>query len=101
MKKITVTMTWEQLAAMEDNGLALYATPGAAKPYWAAQPSFKDDTRLATAGDFEYCGIPYCREDECDEVFSVEVELSAAAGFDALQKGRLRGPETLRIRPQV
>ena len=70
-----IKMTWENLAAMDDNGMALYATPGAAKPYWNSQPSFMYDECVARPSDFESCGISYYREYECEDVFSVEVEL--------------------------
>ena len=75
MSKVTVTKTWEELAAMDDNGMGLYATPGADRPYWASQPSFMYDECVASVYDFEWQGISYSREDECDEVFSIEVEL--------------------------
>lgn len=77
--KITVTMSWGRLAAMDDNGMALYATPGAAQPYWASQPSFMYDECAATVHDFktEY-GEKYERDPESfeeDENFSAKVEL--------------------------
>jgi len=75
-KKITITMTWERLAGMDDNGMALYATPGANEPYWNSQPSFMYDECVARPSDFESYGIGYSRDDEgCEDIFSVEVEL--------------------------
>jgi hypothetical protein len=77
--KVTVTMTWERLAAMDDNGNRLYATPGAIAPYWGSSPSFTYDEQVATVYDFrtDY-GAEYERDQEAfesGESFSVEVEL--------------------------
>jgi hypothetical protein len=47
-----ITMTAERLAAMEDNDMALYWTPGSEAPYWASQPNFMYDVAVATALDF-------------------------------------------------
>ena len=67
---------WADLAAMNDNGYVLWATPGASAPYWAAQASFSADVRLATPHDFESAGIEWGREDEdFEQEYEVEVEL--------------------------
>jgi len=44
MSKANITITGERLAAMYDNDMGVYITPGAEeRPYWASQPSFRDD----------------------------------------------------------
>ena len=50
--KITVTETLNDLARYDFNGLKLYGTPGAHKPYWASQPGFMYDEVVATVNDF-------------------------------------------------
>jgi len=75
-KKIVVSKSWNDLAAMDDNGMALYATPGDDHPYWASQPSFMYDECVAIPRDFKvYYGEAFSREDECDEVFTAQIKL--------------------------
>jgi len=50
--KATITMTAERLAAMRDNGMALYWTPGGSYPYWDSQASFANDRCVAVVQDF-------------------------------------------------
>ena len=69
-------MTWENLAAMDDNGMAMYLTPGSDRPYWASQPSFSNDRCVATVHDFSSYGCEYQREDgsfELEDVFEFEI----------------------------
>lgn len=48
----TITITGERLAAMYDNDMGLYVTPGAeGRPYWASRPSWQDDYGIASAQD--------------------------------------------------
>lgn len=82
MSKVIVSKTWEDLAALNDGGLALYGTPGAAQPYWSNRPNFMYDEQLATVYDFQTAeGMEFERDPEAFEpqqVFSVEVELIPA-----------------------
>jgi hypothetical protein len=50
--KITVTETLNDLARYDSNGLKLYGTPGAHKPYWSNNASFMYDEVVATVSDF-------------------------------------------------
>jgi hypothetical protein len=50
--KVTVTETLNDLARYDSIGLYLWATPGATRPYWASNASFKYDTIVATVNDF-------------------------------------------------
>jgi hypothetical protein len=80
-EKMIIEMTWERLAAMHDNGQSLYATPGAARPYWASNANFTYDECVATVWDFATRdGIEYSRDPdgwEGDEILVAEVELLA------------------------
>lgn len=74
-----VSMSWEKLAAMDDNGMALYGTPGAQEPYWASRPSFMYDECLATVHDFQVDGIEYSREDVgSEEIYTAQIEMPAS-----------------------
>lgn len=79
MSKITITATWETLAAMDDNGNHLYHTPGSKQPYWDSRPNFRDDSRVASVYDFTTDdGFGYSRDlndwpDSETTEFSVEV----------------------------
>lgn len=79
MAKVTVEMTWERLAAMDDNGNKLWATPGAQTPYWNWQANFIYDEVVATVHDFRTDeGEQYEREEDSfeeDQIFSVEIEM--------------------------
>jgi hypothetical protein len=46
----TIAITGKRLAAMYDNDMSLYVTPGAEDhPYWASRPNFRDDYGIASA----------------------------------------------------
>ena len=49
---MTITITFGELAMYQTNGVNLYWTPGATKPYWATQASFREDVCVATPRDF-------------------------------------------------
>ena len=71
----TITIAGERLAAMSDNDMSLYVTPGAEeRPYWASRPSYQDDYSVATVQD-------------------VLDQLSEAAGYD-VELDDLRADET-------
>lgn len=70
-------MTAERLRAMQDNGMALYWTPGDEKPYWGSEsrPSFKYDVQVASPLDFvEAEGFDGLEGFEDDDAFTLEVE---------------------------
>jgi len=51
-EKEKIEFMMSHLDNMNGMDLALYWTPGAAKPYWASQPSFTYDVCVATPQDF-------------------------------------------------
>jgi len=70
-----IEMTAERLRAMLDNSMALYWTPGAQRPYWAAAPEFQYDVCFADPYDFlDAAGFDSIEGFEDDEVFMLEVE---------------------------
>lgn len=70
----TITMTAERLAAMRDNGMAMYWTPGAQAPYWNSQPSFMNDKVVATVQDFvEAAGYDDLNGFADDDTFTLTV----------------------------
>ena len=79
----TVRITGERLAAMDDNDMAVYCTPGASQPYWSSRPNFMYDMCVATPEDFykEY-GIDRSDLNKGgfyeDELFDLDVELASA-----------------------
>lgn len=82
-KKVTVEMTWERLAAMDDNGNRLWATPGASAPYWNWEPSYTYDECVGAVHKFvDQYGMQYDREDTWDDdsepddrVFILEIKI--------------------------
>lgn len=82
-RKVTVTETLGDLSRYDSNGLRLYATPGADKPYWSNNPSFMYDECVATTSDFAeaagYDSVYLETEEQIealgDEKISIEVEL--------------------------
>ena len=51
MAQYTIEITGERLAAMADNEMGVYVTPGSNTPYWASSPSFTYDVALGSAQD--------------------------------------------------
>lgn len=75
MTTVNMQITGERLAAMDDNGMSVYCTPGG-KPYWASQPIFMYDICVATPRDFlESNGYDELDDSILEETFSLEVEL--------------------------
>jgi hypothetical protein len=81
-----VRYTLEELSRADSNGLKLYGTPGAERPYWSATPSFMYDEVVATVGDFaEAAGLDDFGFETGDgqqyldangnETFSLEIEM--------------------------
>lgn len=80
---IIYTMTWERLAAMDDNGNSLYVTPNTdgtiseRNLYWASRPNFTYDYSVASVSDFRTAeDIEYSREEDAfdeNEIFSVTI----------------------------
>ncbi|MDQ3397805.1 MAG: hypothetical protein M3511_08565 [Deinococcota bacterium] len=73
-----VKMTLERLAAMQSNGMRLYANPTEngeiAQLYWASTPNFINDYVVATVEDFlEAAGHPWRAKDA--EITHEEVEV--------------------------
>lgn len=76
---VTIEMTAERLRAMDDNGMSLYATPGAQEPYWNHTASFMHDQCIATVTDFlDEVGYDDLEGVEDDEIFSLDVEMLPA-----------------------
>ncbi len=76
---INVQMTGERLAAMRDNDMAIYATPGSSAVYWASEANYMYDTCVGTVQDF-LDAVGYDELGECDmeEIFDLDVELVEA-----------------------
>lgn len=79
MAKVHVRMTGERLAAMSDNDMAVYCTPGANEVYWSNRPNFVYDVCVAMVEDF-LVEVGYDELDESlmDEIFDLDVELVEA-----------------------
>jgi hypothetical protein len=76
MTTVNVQMTGERLAAMSDNDMAVYHTPGASNVYWASGPSFMYDTCVATVKDFlTEAGYDELDESLSDEIFDLDIEI--------------------------
>ena len=78
-EKEKIEFMMSHLDNMNGMDLALYWTPGAAKPYWASQPSFTYDVCVATPQDFlEAAGYDCFVDDHdysgCDEMLTLEIE---------------------------
>jgi hypothetical protein len=74
--KITSTITALDLKALTHNGMSLWITPGAQHPYWASQPSWHYDFRLANPEDFlEAAGFDELEGVEDDYAFELEIEI--------------------------
>jgi hypothetical protein len=75
MTTVTIRITRERLAAMDDNEMVVYGTPNTWEPYWASRPSFMYDKCLATPRDFyEFYDLDRedCDHDE-DEILELTV----------------------------
>lgn len=79
MATVNVRMTGERLAAMSNNDMSLYCTPGAGEVYWASRPSFAYDECVATAEDFlNEAGYDELDDSLMDEIFELDVTLVEA-----------------------
>ncbi len=80
---MTITITGERLAAMYDNDMGVYVTPGAEnRPYWASGPQFRDDYGVASVQDIldrlsEDAGYEVDIDDLRDDEAAYEVEIEA------------------------
>lgn len=76
MTTINIQITGERLAAMSDNDMSLYCTPGSSQPYWSSHPSFMYDKVIATPQDFlEAAGYDELDNSLDEEIFDLDVEL--------------------------
>lgn len=72
--KVIVYATEAELRAMQDNGMALYWTPGADEPYWAARANFTHDVCVAVPTDW-LAAAGYDAWSEDEELHGEEGEL--------------------------
>jgi len=78
-EKTKIEFMMSQLDNLDGLGLKLYWTPGAARPYWASQPSFAFDVCVAHPSDFLEAAGYNCFVDDrdysgYDELLSLEIE---------------------------
>jgi hypothetical protein len=79
MATVNVRMTGERLAAMDDNDMAIYCTPGASDVYWSNRPNFMYDKCVGTVRDFlDAVGYDELDESDMDEIFDLDVALVEA-----------------------
>lgn len=79
MTTVNIRMTGERLAAMSDNEMAVYCTPGASEIYWVSRPSFMYDKCVATVEDFlSEAGYDELDDSLMDEIFELDVALVEA-----------------------
>lgn len=83
----TIKISGERLAAMYDNDMGLYVTPGAEDaPYWASSPNFMYDYSVASAEEVleawnEQQGDVLDIDDIRNEEGEYEVEIDTARQY--------------------
>jgi hypothetical protein len=82
-----VAITVNELAAMIDQGMSLYWTPGADRPYWAPHPAFQYDRLVAAPEDFlKASGTSWTRKDlaalPAETVLALAIEPPASRGYE-------------------